>query len=289
MVGVRERAEPWVDHWLAEAGNVMFYAYIRHLPRLNLVSAIALARALITATDGVPRLSEPILRARRLLETRLDYLAARVWGQDMHPWAEHTPLALAGQTLDAAWMGMHDWLGALATIPPPSPTSRAAVELLVKIFPEGVGLVRPPPLLEWAESEARLARIDKSGSEAALCSLGGGEFVKAIRVAHEQFVDTLGPMENGAWSSRELKRGLDSVVLAIHAYVTSVIAELFEGGPESIARANALLGPLDLVSSRGTGRSAYFDQTLEAHPPPPVPMFVQENVPWTDDPLDLVV
>ena len=141
----------------------MFHMYIHHIPRLNLVGALALGRALLTATDLVPRLSEPILRARRLLETRLEHLTARAWGQDMHPWAERSPLALAGRTLDAAWMGMHDWLSAMAALPAPCPLSRTAVELLVGIFPDGVGLVRPPPVLEWAESEGRLARIDKSG------------------------------------------------------------------------------------------------------------------------------
>lgn len=267
----------------------MFYTYIRHIPRLNLVGAIALGRALVTATDRVPRLSEPILRARRLLETRLEHLTARVWGQDMHPWAEHAPLALAGRTLDGTWMAMHDWLSALATIPAPSPVSRSAVELLVTIFPDGVALVRPPPLLEWAESEARLARIGKSGSDVTLRALGGAGFVEAIQAAHKQFVLTLGNSEGGAWSSRAIKRGLDGVVLAIHAYVTCIIAELYDGGPDSTEHTSALLEPLDLLSSQGNARAAYFEQTLEAHPPPPAPMFVQENVPWPEEPLDFAV
>jgi hypothetical protein len=258
--------------------SVMFQAYVQRIPRLNLVGALALGRALIAATDLVPRLSEPILRARRLLETRLDHLTARARGHESHPWADRAPIASAGKNLDNAWMALHDWLGAFASLPAHQPTSRMAIELLVAIFPEGVPLVRPPPLLEWAESEARIARIHKAGLDAALRSLGGQPFVETILVAHAHYMETMGNTEGGAWSSRAMKQSLDAVVLAIHAYVTNVIAELFDGPPESTDHASALLGPLDFAHLRGDS-GAFFEQTLDAYPPPPPPAL--EEAAWS--------
>lgn len=259
--------------------NIMFQAYVRRIPRLNLVGALALGRALIAATDLVPRLSESILRSRRLLEKRLDHLTARARGHESHPWADHAPVASAGKNLDAAWMALYDWLGAFASLPAHLPASRTAIELLVGIFPDGVPLVRPPPLLEWAESEARIARIDKGGLEAILRSLGGAPFVETIHSAHTQYMETLGHGEGGAWSSRAMKQSLDAVVLAIHAYVTNVIAELFDETPESTDNASALLGPLDFVHLRGAGAGSFFEQTLDEFPPSPPRTL--EDAAWT--------
>jgi hypothetical protein len=262
----------------------MFQAYIRRIPRVNLAGAIALGRALIAATDLVPRLSESVLRARRVLETRLDNLTARTWGHESHPRAERSPIALAGRNLDALWMALHDWLEAIAALPAHNEAARSAVEMLVGIFPEGVTLVRPPPLLEWAESEARIARIEKGGLEATLRSLGGEPFVEAIREAHAHYVHTLGNTEGGALSTRAIKHCLDGAVLAIHAYVTCVIAELFDGGdPESTNYACALLGPLDIAQSQWDVRAAFFEQTIEAFPPPPPTALGLEDSRWIEE------
>lgn len=262
----------------------MFQAYVRRIPRVNLVGAIALARALIAATDLVPRLSESVLRARRLLEMRLDKLTSRTWGHDSHPRADRSPIALAGRNLDATWMALHDWLEAIAALPAHNEAARSAVEMLVGIFPEGVPLVRPPPLLEWAESEARIARIEKGGLEAAIRALGGGPFVEAIKEAHTHYANTLGNSEGGAWSSRIVKRCLDGAVLAIHAYVTCVIAELFDDDPESTTHTCALLGPLDFVQSQWDVRAAFFEQTIEAYPPPPPASMTLDDSMWADEP-----
>ena len=267
----------------------MFQAYIRRIPRVNLVGAIALGRALIAATDLVPRLSEPVIRARRLLEVRMDHLTARAWGHDSHPWAARSPLALAGRNLDAAWMALHDWLEALAALPAHCGAARTAMELLVGVFPEGVALVRPPPLIEWAESESRLSRIEKGGLEATIRSLGGGPFMAVMQEAHAQYVQALGNTEGGAWSSRALKRCLDGAVLAIHAYVTCVIAELFDDDPESTSHISALLAPLDFAQSQANARTAFFDQTIEAYPPPPPAALALENEIWADEPYACVV
>lgn len=262
----------------------MFQAYIRRVPRVNLVGAISLGQSLVSATNLVPHLSEPVLRARRLLEMRLEKLMALAWGHDSHPWADRSPLAVAGRSLDATWMALHDWLEAIAALPADEAAARTAMELLVGIFPDGVPLVRPPPLTEWVESEARLARIDQPGPEAALRSLGGDPFVRAIQQAHARYVAALGNTESGAWSSRAVKRCLDGAVLAIHAYSTSVVAELFDGGPESTAQICALLAPLDFAQDQSNARMAFFEQTLEAYPPPPPMNLALDDGIWIDEP-----
>ncbi|MBK9266545.1 MAG: hypothetical protein IPM54_43005 [Polyangiaceae bacterium] len=264
----------------------MFQAYVRRIPRVNLSGAIALGRALLAATDLLPRLSEPVLRAKRLLASRLDSLTAATRGHAPYFHDQRSPIALAGRNLDANWVALHDFLEALAALPAHCSAARSAVEALVGIFPNGFELVRPPPLLEWAESEARLGRIDLGGFEATLRAIGGGPFVEAIREAHAAYGRALGNAEGGAWSSRAIKRSLDASVLAIHAYVTCVIAELCDGDPESTAHLHALLAPLDFVQSCMDARSSFFEETLEAHPPPPPIRFDE----WNDDePLALAV
>ncbi len=251
----------------------MMHRYIRRIPRVNLSGAFALGRALLAATDLVPRLSEPVLRARKLLESRLELLAARSLGHESNPQGERTALALAGRSLDASWVALHDWLEALGALPAHHEASRTAVELLMGIFPHGMALVRPPPLLEWAESEARLARMEKGGFEATLWALGGKPFVETIQSTHAHYAKLLSHAESGAWSSRMLKQCLDGVVYAIHAYVATIIAELFDGSPESTDQTSALLGPLDFVQYQGDVRAVFFEQTLDAFPPPPPASF----------------
>jgi hypothetical protein len=180
-------------------------------------------------------------------------------------------------------MALHDWLEAIAALPAHNEVARSAVEMLVGIFPDGVPLVRPPPLLEWVESEARIARIEKGGLEATLRSLGGAPFVEALREAHTHYAQTLGNTEGGAWSTRAVKHCLDGAVLAIHAYVTCVIAELFDSDPESTNHACALLGPLDFAQSQWDVRAAFFEQTIEAYPPPPPASLTLDDTTWAEE------
>jgi hypothetical protein len=247
----------------------MFQAYVRRVPRVDVAGAIALGRALVGATELVPRLSEPILRAKRLLAKRLNNLTTAAQEQLRHHVDKRSPIAVAGRNLDAAWMALHEWLEAIAALPGHCSEGRSAVEALVSIFPEGFDLVRPPPLLEWADSEARLARIQQEGLQATLNALGGGPFVETLKGMHAAYARALGDTVGGALSSRAVKRSLDASVLAIHAYVTCVVAELYDGGPEATTQAFALLAPPDFAQSSIDSRAAFFETTLEAYPPPP--------------------
>ena len=257
----------------------MVHAYLRRIPRVNLSGAIALGRALLAAADLVPRLSDPVLRAKRLLARRLDNLVALTPNQAPYFHAARSPIALAGRNLDAAWVALYEWLDAIAALPADCGAARSAVEALVGIFPRGFEMIRPPPLVEWGESEARLDRTEQGGFEATLQALGGTPFVATIRDAHATYGRALGDSEGGAWSSRAIKRSLDASALAIHAYVTCVVAELCDNDPESTMQASALLAPLDFAEMSMDARSAFFDETLEAHPPPPPVRFDE----WSDE------
>lgn len=127
----------------------MVHAYLRRIPRVNLSGAIALGRALLAAADLVPRLSDPVLRAKRLLARRLDNLVALTPNQAPYFHAARSPIALAGRNLDAAWVALYEWLDAIAALPADCGAARSAVEALVGIFPRGFEMIRPPPLVEW--------------------------------------------------------------------------------------------------------------------------------------------
>jgi hypothetical protein len=260
----------------------MFQAYVSRAVRVDLPGAITLGRALVTSTDMVPWLPEPVLRAKLRLDQRLDKLEDATGPKSRFYSDRRSPLAIAGRNVDTSWLALYSWLEAIASLPGESAVARSAMEAMVGIFPQGVGLVRPPPLLEWAESEARLERIERGGFEATLRVLGGGPIVEAIRQSHETYNQLLSDTVGGALSSRAVTRGLDACVLAIHAYVTCVLAELYDGDPEEVALACTLLAPLDFAMDPMSARAGFFDQTLEAHPPPPPLPGPFDEAAWSD-------
>lgn len=258
----------------------MFEAYISRAIRVDLVGAVMLGRALANATDMVPWLPEQVLRAKLSLERRIDALDTGAESKTHRRRDVRSPIAIAGRDVDTAWIALYSWLEALASLPGESSARRSAAEALNGIFPEGVCLVRPPPLIEWSESEARIGRIDKGGFEATLRVLGGGEFVEAVRKAHATYDALLGDT-SGAMSSRAVTQNLDACVMSIHAYVTCVLAELCHRDPEDLALACTLLAPLDFALEGMNARSLLFDQTLRAYPPPP-PLHDPFEDTWAD-------
>lgn len=226
------------------------------LPRMSLAEAVLLGRALLLAASVAPRLPELVRLTRERLERRRDALARALGGRLPELHAPRLPEAHAEQRLELAWSALHSWLEALAGLSIRNQARKDAAALLDLLFPEGQGLVRPPPLLVWAESEARLTLLDREGFAAPICAAGGGPFLEAIAEAHHAFGQTLEGLEGGVFSSRRLSAVAEAFVLALHAYVAVVAAERAEGDPESAALASVLLAPLSFAALEDEPREA---------------------------------
>jgi len=249
------------------------------LPRMDLGAALALARALLAAAEVAPALPVAVSRARRLLELRISALIVVAEGRLPTALDAQRPETLAAERLDAAWEALSSWLGGLAGLVPESEAGRDAAALLSTLFPDGRGPVRPPPLLAWAESEARLGTLQGSALGSALCALGGRPFLAVLTDTHRELAALLEGGPGGILvPSRELRRALDAFTLALHAFVAGAKAELADGEPESAALASVLFAPLDFMFP---GPRRFHDAvarlaspscaapTLESIPPPP--------------------
>jgi hypothetical protein len=242
---------------------------------MDLSTGIALGRALLAAAEVPPRLPEPIAHSRRLLAERLDALIRAGEGRLLPALGPRSPIAAHGRRLDAAWSGLAAFLEGFTGLSPAIAEAVEAAVLLAALFPDGLEPVRPPPMLEWAESEARLYRIARGGLEAPLRALGAGPFLDVIAEVQKVYGEALDERTlaetGGAMPPRRLRHALDAFALALHAYVMITLAELADGDAESEATASVLLAPLEFAAL-GIGPAEPRipeEPTVESIPPPP--------------------
>jgi hypothetical protein len=242
---------------------------------MDLSTGIALGRALLAAAELAPRLPEPIAHGQRLLAQRLDALLEAGEGRLLPASDPRSPIAASGRRLDAAWSGLAAFLEGFTGLSPAIAEAVEASVMLAILFPDGLEPVRPPPMLEWAESEARLVRIARGGMEPPLRALGAGPFLDVIAEAQQVYGEALDERTfaeaGGAMTPRRLRHALDAFALSLHAYVMTTLAELADGEAESEALASVLLAPLELAAL-GIGpaqRRSREEPTLASIPPPP--------------------
>jgi hypothetical protein len=241
---------------------------------MDLSTSIALGRALLAAASVPPRLPELVARGQRLLAVRLDALLEAGEGRIPPVTGPRSPIASAGRRLDSAWSGLAALLEGFTGLSPVTSEALEASVLLASLFPDGLEALRLPPLLEWAESEARLLRIARGDLEPPLRALGAGPFLDVIAEAHQIYGEALDERPfaetGGATAPRRLRRVLDAYALALHAYVMSTLAALADGEDESEALAAVLLAPLELAAlGMGPMEPMAPDEPAFASMPPP--------------------
>jgi len=240
-------------------------------PRLDFAAAVALGRAFLLAALVAPRLPEAAAITRNQLVMRLELLIEAAGGRLPSPAEARSPAARSGHKLDTAWSALCLWLEGMASLSGEHPALGVAKDALDALFPEGRPLVRPPPLLEWADSEARLVRLEKGGFSEPLRALGGGPILDVLLCAHVEHARTVETIPGGALCTRRVRKALDAFALALHAHVSVILAELSDGEPESTALAHVLLGPLDFARESLEGSEPTLDamDALEAISPLP--------------------
>src|SRR5262249_18401445 len=96
--------------------------------------------------------------------------------------------------LDNAWGALKARLDALAELSTTDagPDAIKAASLIAALFPDGLGFLKRPYAAEWAESDARLRRVDAEALAGDVDALAGSAFLRAVRRAHEAYGIALG-------------------------------------------------------------------------------------------------
>ncbi len=238
------------------------------LPRLDAEETLALGRALVTeakaagplaaalgeALDALDlasdALADALLRRRRAADDRVDPEAARS----------------ADAALDNAWGALRDLLQARARLD--DAEAAAARALAARIFPDGLTFLNKPYRAEWADSETRLALIEREGLEPGLDALGGGAFLRALRRAHLAYGEALhvtaprGPSPEAS----ELRGAFDEAHEALRAYLVQIAASRRPKDPATLALAERLSAPV--AHWRASGRATKKGGDVPAEPAP---------------------
>jgi hypothetical protein len=156
----------------------------------------------------------------------------------------------ADRALDRAWGALDRRLDGSARLDPVRyPNMAKAAEIYEAVFGEGTDFLRKPFKEEWALSDLRLGRIERGDLAKEIDALAGPEYLAEVKRCQKQYGEVLGmtqarqsePGEKRV-SAREAMRRLNE---AASEYVFQVLATVNPKKPETIAKAEAALKPID--------------------------------------------
>lgn len=231
------------------------------LPRLTATGAVALGAQVVSLAEGLKKekaLPKELNKPLDITVAAHNELAAAVSVGTVGPEVKSTvDLPALDRVLDATWAGIDDRLSGMARLPD-DPKAIEAASLRGRLFPDGLMFLTYRYPIQWAESKARLDRIDGEGLAPALDKLAGKEFLPAIRKAHAVYGDALGLTKPGkapVVDEAVLRVPYEQFMNALRRYVTKVVAVADDlETPELVDK---LLWPLDAWATpsprRGTG------------------------------------
>jgi hypothetical protein len=212
------------------------------LPTLGAAGAVALGQSLITAAKAESSL--PALIASRLSALELAHTTLhRALTEQQQFVANPKRARQADLAEDQAWAAMHNWL--LGWTKMPAAAADPARRMYAVLFPSRLQFTQLPYKLEWAEADARLARVSSEGFDSAIEQLGGSLILAQLRETHRAYGEALAiTAESPAVATVGLREPLATFVAALRAYVLAVAAHADPAVHESLALTNSLLSPL---------------------------------------------
>lgn len=161
------------------------------------------------------------------------------------------------------------------------PRTERAQELLIVLFPEGLGFLKLPYIEQLAEMEVLLKRIDDEALAADLDALCGPEFLRNFRTVLPRYRAMVQAGLQRADGGEDLAEHRLKLGAAIVDYATKVAATYDEEDPKSAERIRAALRPIDVLREQisrrtGAGNEDPSDPDVPADPgmppaPPPGP------------------
>jgi hypothetical protein len=246
------------------------------LPRLSANAAIALGNELLTVAKGAGKVPAGLQKAQKKLAAALGVLEAQFAATPAEGPAYDSAVAAAADTkLDRAWGAFNDFAQSFLRLPHDDERVRADAQRVVDAaFGQGLRFLLLPYKLQWAESRARLQRLNDKATAAALGRLGGGLFVQSVTQAHDEYGAALNitvGAEPAPKATGSVREALEGFVAALRVYVMHAATFGVEDEANQ-AVADALLEPVARwrVGRRVTAPADEPDEP-EAPGPPPAP------------------
>ncbi len=215
------------------------------LPRLSASAAVTLGIELVEKADAQATLPPSIVKARGRLEEALERLRASRSVLEDAPVFDAVAVGEADHELDTAWSALHSFLQGWAKLPGKDEERGAAQVLLDAVYPNGLKFTQLTFKLEWAESKARLDRLEEDYYSGLLAKLGGRPFQEELRDAQRAYGAALkidqpaGPPKPSAHEHAPLQEFVE----ALRGYVVQTSAHAEHGEGDAHALTESLLGP----------------------------------------------
>lgn len=245
------------------------------LPTLDAQSAYSLGQELLTqAAQEGKKLPGAIERARGRLSDQLGALHRVQQERLGGPAVDSRRTRIADEGEDAGFAALFGWLSAWARLPATYPEAEQAQAILDVLFADGLRFTQLPYKKEWAEADARLARLSRDGLDTIIEALGGRSILHNLRRAHDEYGRALGitgPSPEAELIS--LREPLDGVLSALRSYVLQAASYAdAEDRPEATALLDRLLAPLRSFAGRKPARpDDPSDPAAPSPPPGPAP------------------
>ena len=212
------------------------------LPTLSAAAAVALGQGLLTAAKAQTSLPTWIVMRMAALESVHSALHQTL-SQKPQPTPDLQCARSADLAEDQAWSTLHDWLAAWSKLRSSGADHARAIYAI--LFPTRLRFTQLPSKLEWAEADARLARMARDGFNVELEKLGGKPILDQLRQAHRAYGDALGITAEGQDPTTATVRNLlQTFTTTLRAYVLAVTAHADPTDPASLALTDSLLAPL---------------------------------------------
>jgi hypothetical protein len=243
--------------------------YVR-APVIDVGSGIALGIALLSALPkeapaDVKKSAQKLRKSVITLQGAWEKAGDPIGLRDKRP---------ADQATDNAWSCLHGRLSNYAYLPAAHhPKAARAQAIIDQLFPDGLTFLQLPYATEWAESEKRIARIDKTNLVNDIDVIAGAEFLDEVRRAHAEYGQALGITKAPKSEAPEsLAEPLRALAKAIAQYALK-LAGLAGDSDDALRMARAALRPIDEHRATTAKRAASGDKGDKAEPsgeaPPP--------------------
>lgn len=211
------------------------------LPRVDTDGAIALASALESA-------AEPFAPHTGLVLSGLDDIKARrIEAQNARESGDPlgTPTIKAIDALEDLGIGvLAKGTKLFAQLADHTPEGKIAAELDARLFNDGLDYVNYKVEQEWAVVEAKLQVIQNENLEPKFAQIGLGHALSFLKQTHLKYGEVIGVTKAGV-ESLALGTARKALMDAIRVYVVRVMATEEAQKPETQARVQAMLKPLD--------------------------------------------
>lgn len=231
------------------------------LPRLDATSAVALGQEILLTGKQIKTLPKFISNTFARLETDHQALQKAMQASLGAGNSINTNQAReADRAEDNAVAALFDFLAAWARLPETLTESSDANHLIRVLFPQGLKFLNLSYKLEWAEVEARLARIKQDKLDEIIKQLGGAPFLKHLQTVHATYGQVLGMTslkanEEDLTTTAVVREPFQRFLATLRSYVLKVLAYQDETQPDTFELSEQLLRPINEWQSRPTRKT----------------------------------